>query len=85
MDPGCETLNNKDRNTREGAQDAPSRDLAQEKSRQEGKKSKSHKSKDGDSFNKTSNENELANCRKQMKKPRPAPSLVFDVFSPARS
>ena len=85
MDPGCETLNDKDRNTREGAWAAPSRDLAQEKSRQEGEKSKSHKSKDSDSFNKTSNENELANCRKQMKKPRPAPSLVFDVFSPVRS
>src|SRR3954464_2253368 len=26
-----------------------------------------------------------AKCGKQMKKPRPAPSLVFDVFSPARS
>src|SRR3954464_3000211 len=24
-------------------------------------------------------------CEKQMKKPSPAPSLVFDVFSPARS
>ena len=85
MDPGRETLIDKDRNTREGARAAPSRDLAQEKSRQEGEKSKSPKSKDGDGFNKTSNENELANCRKQMKKLRPAPSLVFDVFSPARS
>ena len=41
--------------------------------------------KDGNSFNKTSNENEQANCGKQMKKPRPAPNLVFDVFSLVRS
>ena len=74
-----------DRNTREGAWAVPSRDLAQEKSGLEGEKPKSQKSKDSDSFNKTSNENELANCRKQMKKPLPAPSLVFDVFSPAWS
>ena len=85
MDPGREVFDRKDRNTREGARAVPWRDLMQEKSGSEGEKPKSQKSKDSDSFNKTSNENELANCRKQMKKPHPAPSLVFDVFSPARS
>ena len=85
MDPGHEFFDRKDRNTRKGARAVPSRDLAQEKSGSEGEKPKSQKSKDSDSFNKTSNETELANCRKQMKKLRLAPSLVFDVFSPARS
>ena len=35
--------------------------------------------------NKILNKDEQANSRKQMKKPRPAPNLVFDVFSLARS
>ena len=84
MDPGREVLTERIE-TLEGAWAVPSRDLAQEKSGSEGEKPKTQKSKGSDGFNKTSNENELANCRKQMKKPRPAPSLVFDVFSPARS
>ena len=76
-------------NTREGTRVAPSRDLRERKMSQVGDKDKESSVGDGDNAksnsNKTSNKDEQANCRKQMKKPRPAPNLVSDVFSPARS
>ena len=49
------------------------------------RESKESQVRNVNNFNKTSNGNKQANCRKQMGKPRPAPILVFDVFSPARS
>ena len=71
-------------NTCEGAREPPSRDL-REKTRQVSEKDKESQAWDGNSSSKTSNRNEQVNCRKKMKKPRPAPILVFDVFSPAQS
>ena len=63
--------------------------LAKEKMSQVGDKDRESWVGDGNNAksnsNKISNKDEQANCRKQMKKPRPAPNLVFDVFSPARS
>ena len=71
-------------NTREGARDSLTR-LVREKTRQASEKDKESQVRNVNSFNKTSNGNNQANCRKQMKKPRPAPILVFNVFSTARS
>ena len=71
-------------NTCEAARKPPSQDL-REKMRQVSEKDKESQAWDSNNSSKTSNRNEQANCRKQMKKPRPAPILVFDVFSPARS
>ena len=71
-------------NTREGPREPPSRDL-REKTRQVSEKDKESQAWDSNSSSKTSNRNEQANCRKQMKRPHPAPILVFDVFSPAQS
>ena len=71
-------------NTREGTREPPSQDL-REKMRQVSEKDKESQAWDDNSSSKTSNRNGQANCRKQMKKPRPAPILVFDVFSPAQS
>ena len=59
--------------------------LAREKMRRASEKDKESQARNVSNSNKTSNRNKQANCRKQMKKPRPAPILVFDVFSPARS
>ena len=71
-------------NTREGARDSLAR-LVREKMRRVDETDKESQARNANNSNKTSNENKHANCRKQMKKPRPAPILVFDVFSPARS
>ena len=59
--------------------------LVREKTRQASEKDKESQARNVSNSNKTSNGNKQANCRKQMGKPRPAPILVFDVFSPARS
>ena len=63
--------------------------LAKEKMSQADNKDRESRTGDGNNAkinsNKISNKDEQANCRKQMKKPRPAPNLVFDVFSPAWS
>ena len=63
--------------------------LAKEKTSQVGDKDRESRVGDGNNAksnsNKISNKDEQANCRKQMKKPRSAPNLVFDVFSSARS
>ena len=63
--------------------------LAKEKTSQAGNKDRESRVGDGNNAksnpNKISNKDEQAKCRKQMKKPRLAPNLVFDVFSPARS
>ena len=71
-------------NTREGARDSLAR-LVREKTRQASEKDKESQVRNVNGFNKTSNGNNQANYRKQMKKPRPTHILVFDVFSPARS
>ena len=71
-------------NTREGARDSLAR-LVREKTRQASEKDKESQARNVSNFNKTSNGNKQAKCMKQMGKPRPAPILVFDVFSPARS
>ena len=59
--------------------------LVREKTRQASEKDKESQARNVSNSNKTSNGNKQANYRKQMGKPRPAPILVFDVFSPARS
>ena len=71
-------------NTREGARDFLAR-LVREKTRQASGKDKESQARNVSNSNKTSNGNKQANCRKKMGKPHPAPILVFDVFSPARS
>ena len=48
-------------------------------------KDKESQAKNANNSNKTSNGNKHDNCKKQMKKPRPTPILVFGIFSPARS
>ena len=59
--------------------------LHERKQGERARKTKSHKPGTSATPIKTPNGNKQANCGKQMGKPRPAPILVFDVFSPARS
>ena len=63
--------------------------LAKEKTSQVGDKDRESRVGDGNNAksnsNKISNKDEQANCRKQMKKSRPAPNIFFYVFSPAWS
>ena len=85
MDPGHETFERLGQEHLRGCPPTSLATLAREKTRQVSEKDKESQARDGNNSNKASNGNEQANCRKQMKKPRPTPNLVFDVFSPAWS
>ena len=71
-----------------GRSRSPLARLVKEKTSQASNKDRESRAGDGNNAksnsNKISNKDEQANYRKQMKKLRPAPNLVFDVFSPAR-
>ena len=68
VDPGWEASNDKGRKHSRGCPRCSLARLAREKSGQESEKGKGSEAKDDNNFNKTSNGDEQANCRKQMRK-----------------
>ena len=68
MDPGWEASNNKGRKQSRGCPRCCLARLAREKSGQESEKGKDSQAKDDNNFNKTSNGDQQANYRKQMRK-----------------
>ena len=68
VDPGREASNDKGRKHSRGCPHCSLVRVVRGKSGQESEKGKESQAKDDNSFNKTSNENEKANCGKQMKK-----------------
>ena len=68
VDPGREASNDKGRKQSQGCPRCSLMRLAREKSGQESEKGKESQAKDDKNFNKTSNGDEQANCRKQMRK-----------------
>ena len=68
VDPGWEASNDKDRKQSRGRPRCSLARLAREKSGQESEKSKESQTIGDNNFSKTSNGDEQANCRKQMRK-----------------
>ena len=68
MDPGWEASNNKGRKHSRGCPRCSLARLAREKSGQESENGKESQTKGDNNFSKTSNGDEQANCRKQMRK-----------------
>ena len=68
MDPGREASNDKGGKHLRGCPHYSLARLAREKLGQESKKGKESQTKDDNNFSKTSNGDEQANCRKQMRK-----------------
>ena len=68
VDPGREASNDKGGKHSRGRPRCSLVRLAREKSGQESEKGKESQTKDDNNFNKTSNGDEQANCRKQMRK-----------------